>query len=208
MSAKSKKGKNKTEDCTGMITRSLGIHSIETGENLEQGNSNDMENEQDSSVDIVNQNVGNNSITNASSSQTSSTGYPGYQHASSAVIHTVINRPVFDGKIDHFPSWDMQLEAHLHERNMTTLLKQNNPDPIQNECLFYELVRCLGFKNAHVIDGFKPDGKKAYFGIKKHFLGDQLAQKTVAIQEFHNLKMPQNATMQNFLLSTDIMVKK
>ena len=73
MSAKSKKNKNKTEDCTGMITRSLGIHSIETGENLEQGNSNDMENEQDSSVDIVSQNVGNKSITNASSSQTSST---------------------------------------------------------------------------------------------------------------------------------------
>ena len=75
MSAKSKKGKNKTEDCTGMITRSIGIHSIETGDlNLEQDNSNVMQNDQDSSVDIDNQNLGN-TITNASSSQTSSTIY-------------------------------------------------------------------------------------------------------------------------------------
>ena len=78
MSAKSKKNKNKTEDCTGMITRSIGLHSIETGDlNLKQGNSIDMENEQDNALDIDNQNLGN-TITNASSSQTSSTDYPGY----------------------------------------------------------------------------------------------------------------------------------
>ena len=104
-SSKSKKGKNKTEDCTGMITRSIGLHSIETGDlNLDQGNSIDMDNDQDNSLDIDNQNLGNNTITNAPSSQSSSTGYQGHQHSSSAVIHTVLNRPVFDGKIDHFPS--------------------------------------------------------------------------------------------------------
>ena len=27
----------------------------------------------------------------------------------STFIHTVVNRPVYDGKIDHFPSWEMQL---------------------------------------------------------------------------------------------------
>ena len=102
----------------------------------------------------------------------------------------------------------MQLEAHLHEKKMSKLLKEDNPDAVENEDLYFELVRCLGFKNAHIIDVHKPDGKKAYYAIKNHFLGDQVAQKMVILQEFHNLKMLNNATMQNFLLSTDIMIKK
>ena len=65
--------------------------------------------------------------------RTSSLGY-GTQQAST-FIHTVVNRPVYDGKIEHFPSWEMQLEAHLHEKKMSKLLTEDNPDPAENENL-------------------------------------------------------------------------
>ena len=127
--AKGSNGKN-NEGGSGITTRS---------------NSVDADADQSTSVtDDVTQNISNNPSSNIPISQPSSIGY-GNPH-SSTLIHTVVSRPVYDGKIEHFPSWDMQLEAHLHERKMTKLLTEDNPDPIDNKDLFDELVRCLGFK--------------------------------------------------------------
>ena len=97
---------NTNEDGSGITTRS---------------NSVDADADQSTSVtDDVTQNVSNNPSSNIPISQPSSIGY-GKPH-SSTLIHTVVSRPVYDGKIEHFPSWEMQLEAHLHERKRTKLL--------------------------------------------------------------------------------------
>ena len=138
------------EDGSGMTTRS---------------NSVDADADQSNGVtDDISQ-VNNNPSANMPISQPSSLGY-GQQHPST-LIHTVVSRPVYDGKIEHFPSWEMQLEAHLHERKMTKLLTEDNPDPVDNKDLFCELVRCLGFKNAHVIEVYKPDGKASLLRHKE-----------------------------------------
>ena len=108
-SDKGKKGKlmssngKSNEGGSGIATRSIGLYSV------------DSDADQSSNItDNVNQNLSNDSSSNVPISQSSSIGY-GNQHSSTAIIHTVVSRPVYDGKIEHFPSWDMQLEAHLHE---------------------------------------------------------------------------------------------
>ena len=58
--------------------------------------------------------VANESTGSEDSSQDSSNTMPvtrtlplGYGQPASTFIHTVVNRPVYDGKIYHFPSWEM-----------------------------------------------------------------------------------------------------
>ena len=86
---KSSNGKA-NEGGSGIATRSIGLYSV------------DSDADQSSNInDNVNQNLSNDPSSNIPKSQSSSIGY-GNQHSSTAIIHTVVSRLVYDGKVEHF----------------------------------------------------------------------------------------------------------
>ena len=126
-----------------------------------------------------------------------------------APFQNFVQRPIFDNRNEHFQAWQDQMEAHLSDVGYLHILNNPNPSDEDNKQLYFEILRCLSFKTSRIITSkAKYDGKKAYLKLEEHFMGDKVAQKKAALAEFYQLKMGINENIQQFLIKTDVMMKK
>ena len=101
------------------------------------------------------------------------------------------------------------MEAHLNDVGYLHILDNPTPSDADNKQLYFEILGCLDYDSIKIVSSkAKYDGKKAYEKLEEHFMGDKAAQKKAALSEFYQLKMGNNEHIQQFLIKTDVLMKK